>query len=311
MGALGVPRGAFWTVLGASWAVSGSSWAVLGPSWGQLGPSWAVLGASWGVLGESWAVLGQLGAPWGCARGLLERGWSAIRANPSVYTKNLQKNLRKINDSVRCAHGSSGLSSAQQQPADLVLLLRSVIGGVIYFEKQEYCHHNKQPRPEQGKLTSRQKVTPTAEKLSSTKKAAPRAGTSALKAKSHAHSRNNCPPHPSTHPQTVCTAAPPTHPRTVCTLSFSRPKAGKTILPAQGRESPPTHPRTICTLSFSTRRAGKNSRGLRGGRVGPGGAGEGTHRARAKRVFVPKTCVFTYSFAVGGRGPGGRGVGGR
>ena len=84
-------------VLGASWAVSGSSWAVLGPSWGQLGPSWAVLGASWGVLGESWAVLGQLGAPWGGARGLLERGWSAIRANPSVYTKTY-KNLRTIND---------------------------------------------------------------------------------------------------------------------------------------------------------------------------------------------------------------------
>ena len=100
LGALGVSQGfleRLGVVLGASWAVSGSSWAVLGPSWGQLGPCWARLGASWASLGPSW---GRLGAPWGSARGLLERGWSAILANPSVYTR-IYKNLREDSDSWR------------------------------------------------------------------------------------------------------------------------------------------------------------------------------------------------------------------
>ena len=80
--------------LGPSRGRLGRSWGRLGANLGRLGPCWARLGASWASLGPSW---GRLGAPWGGARGLLERGWSAIRANPSVYTKTY-KNLRKIND---------------------------------------------------------------------------------------------------------------------------------------------------------------------------------------------------------------------
>ena len=104
----------FW--VGAS---GGGLGAVLGPSWGQLGPSWARLGGSWASLGPSW---GRLGAPWGGARGLLERGWSAIRANPSVYTKTY-KNVREINDfwGSRARPGglpgrSWGLSGASWRP---------------------------------------------------------------------------------------------------------------------------------------------------------------------------------------------------
>ena len=77
--ALGVTRGAFWTVLGSSWGRLGPSWGRLGRSWGRLG---AVLGASWGVLGASWAVLG---APWGALRGRPGSLGARLEHNPCKY----------------------------------------------------------------------------------------------------------------------------------------------------------------------------------------------------------------------------------
>ena len=160
---------------------------VLGASWAGLGPSWAFLGGPRGGLGGSWGRLGSLlEASWGVLGGLgivLGRFWAT-----NAGKRKIDDSCTFLEDSVRCAHGSSGLSSAQQQPADLVLLLRSVIGGVIYFEKQEYCPQDKQPRPEQGKLTSRQKVTPTAEEA-------------VLHEKGGAKSSNQCPQSKKPRPQ--------------------------------------------------------------------------------------------------------------
>ena len=108
---------------------------VLGASWAGLGPSWALLGGPRGGLGGFWGRLGGLlEASWGVLEGLgivLGRSWAT-----NAGKRKIDDGCMFLKDSVRCAHGSSGLSSAQQQPADLVLLLRSLISGVIHSDKQ-------------------------------------------------------------------------------------------------------------------------------------------------------------------------------